>query len=255
MAFPVVDELRLARQRRAGVPAGAGRRRRTRDRRVDCLRGGMASRSDGTAGQLCRTLGAGGVPPRAARAAPCGRGSLCGGHTGRAGLGYYAVNELRGFPSSPRAVLVWTVAAVLVGPVLGLAAHWLRTGNVTRAAAGVGVPVGVLVGEGVYGLRYKSRYHLPAVLAVRDRLRHRPARSGICAPTATTRSHHDGRACAAVGGGLRFAYTADLIALLRSWARPPSADGGAGHRPAAVGRGQRGGPTSRPSCERACGRA
>ena len=40
--------------------------------------------------------------------------------------GYYATNELRGYPASLTYVAFWTSAAVLVGPVLGLAASWLR---------------------------------------------------------------------------------------------------------------------------------
>lgn len=130
-------------------------------------------------------------------------------------VGYYAVNELRGFPSSTRAILFWAVAAVLVGPVLGLAAYWLRAGNATRAALGVGVPVGVLVGEGVYGLSYISATTYPPywrfeiacgvslLVVVSARRLRLPGPIMVAALVA-----------AAVGVASLLAYTADLIALL-----------------------------------------
>ena len=130
-------------------------------------------------------------------------------------VGYYAVNELRGFPSSPRAVLFWTAAAVLVGPALGLAAHWLRTADAMRAALGVSLPAGVLVGEGVYGLRYISDTTYPpywrveiacgvALLVAVSALRlRRPVPVAVAA-----------LAAGAVALVLLVAYTADLIALL-----------------------------------------
>lgn len=129
--------------------------------------------------------------------------------------GYYAVNELRGFPSSTRAVLFWTAAAVLVGPPLGLAAQWLRGADPVRAALGVGLPAGVLIGEGVYGLRYISGTTYPpywrfeiacgvALLVAVSALRlRRPVPMTLSA-----------LAAGAVAVALVGAYTADLLALL-----------------------------------------
>jgi hypothetical protein len=69
-------------------------------------------------------------------------------------VGYYAANELSGIASSTRVVVFWIVAAAIAGPPLGLSAHWVRGGGPTAAAVGSGIPAGVLIGEGVYGLRY-----------------------------------------------------------------------------------------------------
>ncbi len=68
--------------------------------------------------------------------------------------GYVLASAARGFASSDALLLFWGLAAVLVGPVLGLAAHEVRRGSPTRAALGVATMSGVLVGEGAYGLRY-----------------------------------------------------------------------------------------------------
>lgn len=68
--------------------------------------------------------------------------------------GYVVTNAARGFPSGSRTVLFWGTAALLVGPFLGLGAHWVRYGRDVRAALGSGAMSGVLIGEGVYGLRY-----------------------------------------------------------------------------------------------------
>lgn len=130
-------------------------------------------------------------------------------------VGYYAVNELRGFPSSTRAVMFWAAAALLVGPALGLAAHWLRTANAIWAALGVSVPAGVLTGEGVYGLTYISDTTYPpywlfeiacgvALLVAVSALRLRRPVPIVVAGLAT----------AAVAVALVLAYTTDLITLL-----------------------------------------
>jgi hypothetical protein len=68
-------------------------------------------------------------------------------------LGYYATNELRGNPASLRTVELWMFAAVTVGPLLGAAAWWVRHGRPGQAAGGAGAISGLLIGEGVYGLR------------------------------------------------------------------------------------------------------
>jgi hypothetical protein len=70
--------------------------------------------------------------------------------------GYYMTNQLRGYPASSRTVLFWLVAAVVAGPLLGLAAHWLRHNRRPHASIGAGLVSGMLIGEGIYGLRYIS---------------------------------------------------------------------------------------------------
>lgn len=69
-------------------------------------------------------------------------------------MGYYAASELRGLNASTSAVVFWVLAAVVAGPPLGVSAYWVRGARQMLAAAGIGVPAGVLIGEGIYGLRY-----------------------------------------------------------------------------------------------------
>lgn len=66
--------------------------------------------------------------------------------------GYDVVSEARGFGAGRSLWLFWGVAALFVGPALGVGAAWVRGANPVRAAAGIGVLSGILVGEGVYGL-------------------------------------------------------------------------------------------------------
>ena len=44
------------------------------------------------------------------------------------------------------------LAAVIIGPLLGLAASWVRRGSPITAALGTGAAAGLLGGESVYGL-------------------------------------------------------------------------------------------------------
>ena len=67
-------------------------------------------------------------------------------------LGYVLATAIRGGTSSTSTVVFWIVAAALAGPPLGVAAVWSRQPNPWRRGAGFGVVVGVLVGEGIYGL-------------------------------------------------------------------------------------------------------
>jgi hypothetical protein len=67
-------------------------------------------------------------------------------------IGYYLTAAGRGGAVSPYAVRFWVVAALVVGPAVGLAAAWVRYGSPWRVAVGAGVVGGLLVGEGVYGL-------------------------------------------------------------------------------------------------------
>ena len=68
--------------------------------------------------------------------------------------GYVLGAAVRGDPSSNALVAFWGLAALIAGPILGLSAHWVRTDRHHLAAIGTGVMSGVLIGEGVYGLRY-----------------------------------------------------------------------------------------------------
>jgi hypothetical protein len=63
-------------------------------------------------------------------------------------LGYQVVSGLRGFPTSEELFLV---VGVLAGPVVGIAASWLRRPGL-RAALGAGVLGGIALGESAYGL-------------------------------------------------------------------------------------------------------
>jgi hypothetical protein len=69
-------------------------------------------------------------------------------------IGYVLGTSARGFASGTALVVFWGAAAVVVGPTLGLGAHWVKTETGSAAAVGIGVMSGVLIGEGVYGLAY-----------------------------------------------------------------------------------------------------
>lgn len=69
-------------------------------------------------------------------------------------IGYVVASQLRGYPSSSGLLIFWGTAAVVVGPLLGLGAYWLRCRRGPRAALGGGGISGVLIGEGGYGLLY-----------------------------------------------------------------------------------------------------
>ncbi len=68
--------------------------------------------------------------------------------------GYVLGASVRGFASGTSLVVFWGGAALVVGPVLGIGAHWVRTGRGAAAATGIGAMSGVLAGEGLYGLGY-----------------------------------------------------------------------------------------------------
>ena len=70
--------------------------------------------------------------------------------------GYVVSDWARGYPSSHALIAFWGLAAVLAGPVLGLAGYGVRRGSRAAAAWSTGVVAGVLIGEGVYGLTYLS---------------------------------------------------------------------------------------------------
>ncbi len=68
--------------------------------------------------------------------------------------GYKLGAEVRGFATGTSLVAFWGAAAFVVGPVLGVCAHWVKRGRGRLPAVGIGVMSGVLVGEGIYGLRF-----------------------------------------------------------------------------------------------------
>lgn len=67
-------------------------------------------------------------------------------------LGYGLGSTLRGYTYSTSTTLFWSAAAVVVGPVLGLSAHWIRHAGPARAAVGAGCAVGILLGESAHGV-------------------------------------------------------------------------------------------------------
>jgi hypothetical protein len=86
-------------------------------------------------------------------AAGTGRAALWG-LLGLAGLvgGYYLAAISRHVPESPGSIRFWMLAAVIIGPLLGVAASWVRRGSPVTAALGAGAAAGLLGGESVYGL-------------------------------------------------------------------------------------------------------
>src|SRR6201995_5895972 len=76
------------------------------------------------------------------------------GLLGLAGLvgGYYTTAILRHVAESPGSIRFWMLAAVIAGPLLGLAASWVRRGSRVAAALGAGAAAGLLGGESYYGL-------------------------------------------------------------------------------------------------------
>jgi hypothetical protein len=66
--------------------------------------------------------------------------------------GYALATFVRGFPMSTSTVVFWTLAAVVVGPVLGVGAAWARGGDPWRVALGAAPLTGILLGEAAYGL-------------------------------------------------------------------------------------------------------
>jgi Family of unknown function (DUF6518) len=76
-------------------------------------------------------------------------------------LGFYVAEAYRGWPVSRHQVEFWAAASVAIGPLVGLAAAWLRHAERTMVALGAGVIGGLLAGEAVYGLT-RLRFSSPA---------------------------------------------------------------------------------------------
>jgi len=67
--------------------------------------------------------------------------------------GYYAIAApLRDIPSSTNERLLWAAAAIVVGPVVGLAAGWWTGGRMMGRLAASSVMCGIVLGEGLHGL-------------------------------------------------------------------------------------------------------
>jgi hypothetical protein len=87
-------------------------------------------------------------------------------------LGFYVVEAVRGWGVSRHQVALWSVASVAIGPLVGLAAGWLRHAGSRTAAIGAGVLGGLLAGEAIWGLtglRFSSPatyWHVQFVLGV-----------------------------------------------------------------------------------------
>jgi xanthosine utilization system XapX-like protein len=74
--------------------------------------------------------------------------------------GFYVIEAWRGWGVSWHQVELWSAASVTLGPLVGLAASWLRRAGRTAGALGAGMLGGLLVGEAVYGL-VKLKFSTP----------------------------------------------------------------------------------------------
>ena len=71
-------------------------------------------------------------------------------------VGYYLTADLRGYPTSASSVRVWVAATVVLGPLLGVAAAWLRAEprgpRDLRRGFAVAPLGGIAIGEAVRGV-------------------------------------------------------------------------------------------------------
>jgi Family of unknown function (DUF6518) len=63
-------------------------------------------------------------------------------------IGYYAAASLQGFELSTSTAAFWIPLALVIGPLTGLAAGWVRSGPAVLAQIGAGGVAGTLLGEG-----------------------------------------------------------------------------------------------------------
>jgi hypothetical protein len=70
--------------------------------------------------------------------------------------GYVAGSDIRGYATGHSLVLFWGAAAIVVGPLLGLGAHWVKTGRGVAAGGRRGGDLRRPHRRGVYGLAYIS---------------------------------------------------------------------------------------------------
>ena len=85
--------------------------------------------------------------------------------------GYYSIaSPLRGFPSTSSERIVWTAAALVVGPFVGLAAAWWTGGTELQRLAAAAAMSGIVLGEGMHGLiridRHGSQWWVEIVLGL-----------------------------------------------------------------------------------------
>lgn len=69
---------------------------------------------------------------------------------------YGVVSRWRGFYYGGSLSSMWNQIALLVGPVAGIAATWLRSPRPSLVALGASAPAAVLIGEGLFGLTVVS---------------------------------------------------------------------------------------------------
>jgi hypothetical protein len=67
---------------------------------------------------------------------------------------YGVVSTWRGYVYVGGITNMWNLIGLLVGPIVGLAAAWLRSPRPVLVALGAAAPAIVLIGEGVYGLTF-----------------------------------------------------------------------------------------------------
>ncbi len=66
--------------------------------------------------------------------------------------GYDLMTVVRGNAVSTSTVVFWGAAAIVVGPVLGVGATWVRDRDPRRVAIGIAPLAAILVGEAIHGL-------------------------------------------------------------------------------------------------------
>jgi hypothetical protein len=87
-------------------------------------------------------------------------------------FGFYVAEATRGWPVSRRQVVFWLVASFIAGPLVGVAADFVRRGGRMAGGIGAGILGGILVGEAVHFLRQPwflsphSYWHVQLVLGI-----------------------------------------------------------------------------------------
>jgi uncharacterized membrane protein YeaQ/YmgE (transglycosylase-associated protein family) len=67
-------------------------------------------------------------------------------------VGFYATQAHHGWAVSRHQVEFWSAASLVIGPLIGLAAGWLRHSGRTAGALGAGALGGLIAGEAIHGL-------------------------------------------------------------------------------------------------------
>jgi hypothetical protein len=103
---------------------------------------------------------------------------------------YGVVSRWRGFYYGGGLSSMWNQIALLVGPVAGIAATWLRSPRPILVAVGASAPAAVLIGEGLFGLTVVSDTTSPVFWIIELAVR-----IGVVVVTSVTRL----RAVSAIG--------------------------------------------------------